>query len=329
MEKHPLLSICIPTYNRASILEKALQNITENKAFDNDVEIVISDNCSTDNTAEIVRKYMDKYSNIFYYKNEKNVQDENFWIVLNEAHGEYLKLHNDYLGFSEDGLSIMKDYLRKYHNMQIFFTSGCIYTKKNISTCLCNNLDDYQRCISTFATYIAIFGLWKKDLHCIQNPLEHRVSKLPQLDWTYKLLSKVGKSMIVNEETFITLVDLGPKGGYNWFDIHMKNYYELMLPYVHNNYISKKTYSKDVSNCLWHFRLELICIYIYTPSFYKFDKKGTLRILFHYGKKSPFLYMYIMIFPWLLLLKPFMHLFYKTKWIHDFAMKILDRKIIK
>ena len=42
MEK-PLLSICIPTYNRAEVLNATLNEITSLKDFDESVEIVISD----------------------------------------------------------------------------------------------------------------------------------------------------------------------------------------------------------------------------------------------------------------------------------------------
>ena len=49
----PLLSICIPTFNRGNILNDVLNNYVNNPQFDNEVEIVISDNASTDITAEI------------------------------------------------------------------------------------------------------------------------------------------------------------------------------------------------------------------------------------------------------------------------------------
>ena len=62
--KQPLLSICIPTYNRASYLEGAIQNIITDNAFGDEVEIIISDNASTDNTEEIAKKYTQKHYNL-------------------------------------------------------------------------------------------------------------------------------------------------------------------------------------------------------------------------------------------------------------------------
>ena len=55
----PVLSICIPTYNRAKILDETLFNLTNESVFQetNDVEIVISNNNSPDNTEEVCQKY--------------------------------------------------------------------------------------------------------------------------------------------------------------------------------------------------------------------------------------------------------------------------------
>ena len=68
----PLLSICIPTYNRAEYLKNSIESIICQDEFKNkQVEIVIADNASTDNTESVARPYAQRYENIFYYRNEK------------------------------------------------------------------------------------------------------------------------------------------------------------------------------------------------------------------------------------------------------------------
>ena len=54
-----LLSICIPTYNRASYLNLCLSRVLEQVTIDMPVEIIVSDNFSTDNTLEVASKYLD------------------------------------------------------------------------------------------------------------------------------------------------------------------------------------------------------------------------------------------------------------------------------
>lgn len=92
--KSPILSICIPTYNRSEYLQKCLQSIEiqleEKPHLQNLVEIVISDNHSTDTTKEVVDEFIHKFSHIKYVVNEKNVGfDLNILNVVKNASGDY------------------------------------------------------------------------------------------------------------------------------------------------------------------------------------------------------------------------------------------------
>ena len=111
--KCPLLSICIPTYNRSYILKYVLEKYVSDSEFDDDIEIVISDNTSTDDTEQICMFYVEKYTNIRYYRNKENVRDANFLMVLDYAHGEYLKLLNDWSFIIGDSLRFVKEKLRE------------------------------------------------------------------------------------------------------------------------------------------------------------------------------------------------------------------------
>jgi glycosyltransferase involved in cell wall biosynthesis len=69
----PLLSICLPTYNRARLLEDALNSLVPQVAAAGDeVELVISDNGSTDDTAAVVERAR-RLGPFRYYRNESNV----------------------------------------------------------------------------------------------------------------------------------------------------------------------------------------------------------------------------------------------------------------
>ena len=63
------LSICIPTYNFGEFIGETLQSIIGQAS--QEVEIVIGDGASTDETEEIVRGYQSRIPNIFYHKFEK------------------------------------------------------------------------------------------------------------------------------------------------------------------------------------------------------------------------------------------------------------------
>ena len=87
-------SIVIITYNRASFIEKALQSALSQDY--EDLEIVVCDDCSTDNTQEVVHKYLEN-KKIHYHKNEKNKgQMANYFFALKElTKGEWLFLLSD------------------------------------------------------------------------------------------------------------------------------------------------------------------------------------------------------------------------------------------
>lgn len=73
MENNILLSICIPTFNRAESLSYSLRSVIEaTKGFESSVEIIVSNNCSTDLTNEVLKSYS-SISNYKYFTNQSNI----------------------------------------------------------------------------------------------------------------------------------------------------------------------------------------------------------------------------------------------------------------
>jgi len=90
----PILSICIPTYNRSKYLKECLNSIVNqfsNRYIYENLEIIISDNHSMDHTEELSNIYIKKYNNIRYFKNKKNLGgDKNILKSASYAKGEYV-----------------------------------------------------------------------------------------------------------------------------------------------------------------------------------------------------------------------------------------------
>jgi len=69
-----VLSICIPTYNRAEKLDLALNALIKASAnYAADVEILVSDNCSEDNTKEIIESNKENCNFLYYFRNKENL----------------------------------------------------------------------------------------------------------------------------------------------------------------------------------------------------------------------------------------------------------------
>ena len=98
----PILTIGIPTYNRAEFLRKCLENIYSQVGNDCRFEVVVCDNDSTDNTSRIIQEFLQKYETLVYYKNDTNIGvSKNIQKVLELSKGEYINLHGDDDYFNE------------------------------------------------------------------------------------------------------------------------------------------------------------------------------------------------------------------------------------
>ena len=91
----PQISVVIPVYNGARYIEFALRSILNQNE---DCEIIVSDDCSSDNTTEIIRAL--EAPQVKLLTNNKNGgQFVNFNRALRAASGEYIQL------FSHDDLA--------------------------------------------------------------------------------------------------------------------------------------------------------------------------------------------------------------------------------
>ena len=70
MYKDGLVSVIIPAYNCSKYLVKAVESAV-NQTYKN-IEVIIVDDCSTDDTSSIIEYICRKYNNVFSYRNEKN-----------------------------------------------------------------------------------------------------------------------------------------------------------------------------------------------------------------------------------------------------------------
>lgn len=95
----PLISVCIPTYNGAPYISECLNSVISQDY--GDFEIVIVDDKSTDNTAEICETYSERDKRIRFYRNKHNLGLVGNWNqAIEHAKGEWIKFL-----FQDDKLS--------------------------------------------------------------------------------------------------------------------------------------------------------------------------------------------------------------------------------
>lgn len=115
MEDKIFLSIVIPTYNRAIFLESLLNCISSQvKDLQDSVEICISNNCSTDNTKDVVMQFSEKYPGLIKYReNEKNLGfNRNMFKAIHMPKGKFVWFFCDDDTIVSDGIKKVIDFLK-------------------------------------------------------------------------------------------------------------------------------------------------------------------------------------------------------------------------
>lgn len=119
------LSICIPTYNRSECLRDCLTSVVASIAgHERDIEIVISNNASTDNTEKVIHEFKEAHPSIRYHRNAQNIGGErNFRHVATLAQGENLWIFGDDDKMEANAVSIVLNHIRAGYGLII-----CNYT---------------------------------------------------------------------------------------------------------------------------------------------------------------------------------------------------------
>jgi hypothetical protein len=86
----PKLSICIPTYNRADYLDSVLGHVFDERPVACDFELIVSDNCSTDRTGEVLAAWQARQPAMRIWRQTSNVgATNNIQCAFRLARGEY------------------------------------------------------------------------------------------------------------------------------------------------------------------------------------------------------------------------------------------------
>ena len=284
----PVLSICIPTYNRADYLATTLESIVGQNGFAK-VEIIISDNCSSDRTREVALEYVNKYpGQIIYNRNEKNLIDGNIPKVLSLGHGDFLKLQNDTAPLRPNALELMLETIQSAKDSGKtlpFFINGNISGTERV---LCDNLDEFIAKTRYFNTWIAAFGIWREMLPQVLRILTATVKT--RLTQSYALLTVVsqGWKVLVDPAVLFDSITPKKKGGYNVAEVFGRNYNNILQHFNSKKALSDKAYEKAKKDLV-----PFINYYYFDPNKeFAFDKNGYLKWMLPLYWNKLYFYLY-------------------------------------
>lgn len=160
-----VLTVIVPTYNHEKYIEQCIDSLLMQKT-NQDFNIIISDDCSTDKTFEIVQKYK-HLKNISFHKTEKNMGSLNqkrFIDMLALCNTKYLCfLDGDDYYVSEYKLQKQIDFLEK-NPQYVFHSPCCRYSTDLPEVVRCSLLKEVSFKNNIFANFAYSGVLYRFDL---------------------------------------------------------------------------------------------------------------------------------------------------------------------
>jgi len=247
-DKKPILSICIPTWNRAKFLEQSLIRFTEqiDGVDSSELELYVSDNCSDDSTPEVVNKYIAKGLPITYNRNESNLGAAgNFVKCMQWASGKYILLLGDDDILKQGALKYILDILRG-KDYGLIHLKQCI--KNEGEPVVYTDLEEYFKKISYWFTFMS-GCIFRKDIVEYIDAEKYIGTHLLQMPYYLTSATKGKENLLVNRQILEAGLDSSSNGGYNFYEVFVKNYLNIWHEFVDNGSITEPCYEylkKDI-----------------------------------------------------------------------------------
>lgn len=276
-----LVSICIPTKDRAALLDETIKSIFDEPIDKKLYEIVVSDNSDDDATFQVVEKYKSLGMNCVYYRNpEKGFYNSIQALLL--GNGKFLKLHNDYtkfkLGCFQQLIDLVSNNLD--HKPQMLFTDGNL---KLGTTLRFSNFDSFLDGSSYWNTWSSAFSIWKDDLHILPSGTTDLNDQFPHTSLLFHNNDK--ESYLIDDRNLFENSKVSKKGGYNIFYNFCVLYVEMLQALLRQETISENTFKSIKRKLGYQFVPIWFCNSVMSKGDFSFNNAGCIQnILKHYSK---------------------------------------------
>jgi abequosyltransferase len=223
-----LLTIAIPTYNRCELLDQSLRILMPQVAKYQDVEVLVSDNCSSDDTPSVVERYL-ATGQLRHQRHSSNIgPDPNFVSCYEGATGKYFWMCGDDDIIIEGALDRLMERLHAEEYDVVYATSYGFerdYIAEHKEDALhriyhsMTDAREFALTVNTMFTFISGIIVNKERLESIPHePLtEFYRTNLVQLSWVLPLLRCHRRSLVMWQR--MVAGRIGAAGGYSYGDI--------------------------------------------------------------------------------------------------------------
>jgi acetyltransferase-like isoleucine patch superfamily enzyme/glycosyltransferase involved in cell wall biosynthesis len=256
----PIVSLCIPTRNRCDVLLRAIDSLVCQHAFSTDrtIEIVISDNASTDGTPELCHKLVSTWPDqIKYHRNSENIGDKNFYRVLSLGRGQYLKLLNDSFIYVDGFLDNLQSIVS-----QTSESKPCLFwhnssQSQDLQIQIIKSPDELLQIMSFNITWNGAFGAWKEDL--IRLNQSYASQSLSAPFWILEQIRERESTVVYTAPWAIAISGIR-KGGYNLAEVFASRFIGFLKRYVDLGLVKSSTLDKCKRDVL----LDLVLPYYFS-----------------------------------------------------------------
>jgi glycosyltransferase involved in cell wall biosynthesis len=289
-----LLSITIPTYNRASILDISLAKIRPQiESAKYKIEFIISDNCSSDNTQEIVSKYIKMGIPIKYIRNNENIgMDGNFLQCFKQAHGKYVWLLGDDDLLLDNSLNDILEVLSSGDFGLLHIDLSPNKKKKSV---LYKNPGRFISKMSYWITFISSNIVNTRYINNIDFD-KYRGTFIIHIP-LYLDAAIEGKNNVILFKNIFDTSDNGiNNGGYNYFEVFVKNYLTIWKNCTKKIAFHSYLYEKEKCKIFTDHTIRYVSKFLFKNQRGNFKTDNAWHYLFRFYWYLPYFYFYLVIF---------------------------------
>ncbi len=311
-----LLTIGIPTYNRANYLDRCLNSIiSQLDGIEQNIELIIANNASTDHTKEIITRYSDK-AKISYFENKVNLgPDSTSSLCFSKATGKYVWILGDDEFLIDGSLKIILNLLENKNYGDVYL--HCIPFHKeeelnqnsvsNVQITTFKNPLEFIEKIHYYVTFISGNIINKSLLPADFTYQKYMNTNIVQVYWTIKAVFAAAENILV--ETPLIAAKQNNSGGYQFVTTFAKNYNFILKSLIKENYNKKILDITNVNLIKSYFPANIIKLLYYEN---RFDTEKHFSVLLNtFWKYKSF---WVELFP-----------IYSKYWMK----KIIGKKIVK
>lgn len=177
-----LISIVLPTRNGSRYLARSIESCLSQTY--SHIELIIVNDCSTDNSLAIAESYAKKDSRVSVISNETNLKlPASLNIGFAASRGEYLTWTSDDNYYKENAIDVMADALSRKSNVGLVYADMWIVNEN--SEIITYSRSGFKGAVSDLPIYNAVGGCFLYERNVYETVGEYDATKELVEDWDY------------------------------------------------------------------------------------------------------------------------------------------------